>query len=75
MHNGEKPNKCNQCDFASTEAGNFNTPLKAHSRKKSKKCNECDFAFSQAGNLRIHVIMNPQIACRSECKVTLVAFL
>ena len=34
-----------------------------HRGEKSNKCNECDFASAQADNLRIHVIMNPHIAC------------
>ena len=33
---GEKPNKCNQCDYASSNAGNLRTHLKTHSGEKPK---------------------------------------
>ena len=55
---GEKSNKCNQCDFASAQAGTLRTHLKTHSGEKSNKCNQCDFASSQAGHLRGHLKMH-----------------
>ena len=42
-HSGEKPNKCNQCDYASYRAGDLRTHLKTHSGEKSNKCSQCDF--------------------------------
>ena len=39
---GEKSNKCNQCDYASSWAGNLRTHLKMHSGEKPNKCNQCD---------------------------------
>ena len=50
-----KSNKCNQCNFASSRAGNLRQHLKTHSGEKSNKCNQCDFASFQAGNLRQHL--------------------
>ena len=35
-NNGEKPNKCNQCEFASSYAGNLRTHFKIHSGEKLK---------------------------------------
>ena len=55
MHSGEKSSKCNQCDFASSQASNLRTHLKTHSGEKSNKCNLCDFASVRAGNLRTHL--------------------
>ena len=49
IHSGEKPNKCNQCDFASIQACDLRRHLKTHSGEKSNKCNQCDFASIQAG--------------------------
>ena len=38
---GEKPNKCNQCDYASSDASNLRTHLKTHNGEKSNKYNQC----------------------------------
>ena len=54
-HIGEKLNKCNQCDFASSQAGNLRRHLKRHSGKKSNKCNQCDYASPYASALRTHL--------------------
>ena len=51
----KKSNKCNQCDYASSYAGNLKTHLKTHSGEKSNKCNQCDFASSYASALRRHI--------------------
>ena len=53
-HTAEKSNKCNQCDYASSEKGHLRTHLKTHSGEKPNKCNQCDYASSQAGDLRTH---------------------
>ena len=57
-HSGEKTNKCNQCDFASSYAGALRTHLKTHSGEKSNKCNQCDYTSSQTSNLRTHFKMH-----------------
>ena len=54
-HSGEKSNKCNQCDYASSQAGHLETHLEMHSGEKKhlkmqsgekpNKCNQCDFGF------------------------------
>ena len=48
-------NQCNQCDFASSRAGDLRRHLKTHIGEKSNKCNQCDFASTQAGDLRRHL--------------------
>ena len=47
----EKLNKCSQCNYASSQAGNLRTHLKTHSGERSYKCNQCDYESSQANNL------------------------
>ena len=50
-----RSNKCNQCKYESSRAGNLRTHLKRHNGEKSNKCNQCDFAFSYANVLRTHL--------------------
>ena len=40
-HSGEKSNKCNQCDFASSYASALRTHLKTHSGEKSMIMIQC----------------------------------
>ena len=46
MDIGEKLNKCNQCDFASSQTSNLRRHLKTHSGEKLNKCNQCEFVCS-----------------------------
>ena len=55
MHSGEKSNKCNQCDYASSYASSLRTHVKTHGGQKLNKCVQCVFSSSQAGNLRTHL--------------------
>ena len=55
MQSGEKSNKCSQCDYVCSQAGDLNTHFKTNSGEKPKKCNHCNFALSEAGNLRRHL--------------------
>ena len=50
-----KSNKCNQCDYASNNAGHLRQHLRTHSGEKPNKCNQCDFASYQASDLRRHL--------------------
>ena len=38
--NAIKSNKCNQCDYSSSQTGHLRTHLKTHSGEKSNKCNQ-----------------------------------
>ena len=79
-HSGEKSNKCNQCDYVSSQASYLRSHLKTHSLKirtnlwkrtveKSKKCYRCDL-FGQAilGHIRKRTVEKNQT---NATKVTL----
>ena len=55
MHSAEKSNKCNQCDYASSQVGHLRTHLKTHSGENPNKCKRCDYESSRADNLRPHL--------------------
>ena len=56
IHSGEKLNKCNQCNYASSRRDHLRTHLKRHSTgEKSNKCNQCNYASSMEGDLRKHL--------------------
>ena len=68
MHSGEKSSKCNQCDFASSQASDLRRRLKTHSGgcrqllkihngEKLNICSQCYFASSHAGNLNVWVVL------------------
>ena len=50
----KKSNKCNQCEYASFQAGSLKKHLKRHHADKVNKCNQCDFAYSGVSQLRKH---------------------
>ena len=54
-NSGEKPNKCNQCDYVSSYASALRTHLKTHGGEKSNTCNQWDFTSLYASALRTHL--------------------
>ena len=56
---GEKSNKCNQCDYASSYPSNLRKHFKTHSVVKSNKCNQCNYASVYASALK-HTFENTQ---------------
>ena len=55
IHRGEKSNKCNQCEYATSTMGNLRRHLKIHLGEKSHKCNQCDFASARPDALQVHL--------------------
>ena len=54
-HTGKKPNKCNQCDYASYEAVGLRNHLsKIHGGEKTKKGSKCDYVSSEASHFEMH---------------------
>ena len=52
---GEKSNKCNQCDYASSRADSLRSHLKKNIGEKSNKWNLCGYATVYVSNLRDHL--------------------
>ena len=53
---GEKPNKCNFCDFACTLKNNLKRHVRdIHSGEKPNKCNQCSYSCTEALTLRDHM--------------------
>ena len=61
-NSGEKPNKCSQCDYASSRGGDLRRHLKKHIGEKSNICNQCEYASSEGGNLRRHLKIHTEKA-------------
>ena len=53
-HNGEKPNKCYQCKYSCSGAGDLKKHMRTHSREKPYKCDKCDHACTNASHLKRH---------------------
>ena len=53
-HSGEKQNKCNHCEYATSRVSSLRRHLKSHSGEKPNKCILCDYTSIKAGNLRKH---------------------
>ena len=46
-NDGEKSNKCNQCEYASSVRSSLKSHLEMHSGEKSNKCNQCSYALDR----------------------------
>ena len=51
----KRTNKCNHCDYASSQVSHLRRHFKTHSGDGSKQCNQSDFASSEVGNLRTYL--------------------
>ena len=61
----EEPNKCNQCDNASSESDFLRTHLKVHSGEKTNKCNQWDFVSLWANALTKHIKRHIKVLYRN----------
>ena len=52
---GEKPYKCNQCDYSPSRAEYLRKHMKVHSEARPYKCNQCDSAFKRTAHLTRHM--------------------
>ena len=55
-HSGEKPFKCQFCEYSCAHKGNLDIHLRrTHSGVKPFKCQFCESSFTQKGHLSIHL--------------------
>ena len=52
---GKMFNKCNQCEYKSSDKGHIRMHLNTQGGEKVNKCNQCGYASSHACNLRAHL--------------------
>ena len=56
IHSGEKPHKCTQCDYASSQAPTLSDHIKTHSLQRPFQCKFCDFSSIQKKSLTEHLL-------------------
>ena len=55
---GEKPFKCDLCDYATTRRGNLRTHQRIHTGEKPYQCEQCDKAFATKHKLTQHILVH-----------------
>ena len=60
LHSGETPNKCNQCDYSLSRAGNLRTNFKIHSWEQNKQMDSVQVCLLQ-GRIYEDTLENTQL--------------
>ena len=58
IHTGDKPYKCDACEYASNQKGNLIKHIQIHTGELHYKCDFCEYESNQMF-VNIHVIRNP----------------
>ena len=53
---GEKPYKCDECAYRTTQSGALKTHKLIHSGEKPYKCDVCEYSTTRSGNLKTHTL-------------------
>ncbi|GBP91923.1 Zinc finger protein 233 [Eumeta japonica] len=54
-HTGEKPFRCERCDFGSFEISNLKRHMRIHTGEKPHRCRLCEYNASELNHLKIHM--------------------
>lgn len=60
-HTGEKPFKCELCDYSSADKCNLNRHMKKHNGEKSYRCEVCDYSSAYRSNIKQHMKIDSKI--------------
>ena len=55
---GEKPYKCDICDYSATQSGDLKKHKRIPSGEKPYKCDVCGFSTTTSGNLKTHKLIH-----------------
>ena len=58
IHSGEKPFRCEQCNYSSAQAKSLKEHMLTHSGEKPFACIECNNTFTKARNLKQHMLLH-----------------
>ena len=74
-HSGEKPFRCEQCNYSCTQAQNLKRHLLNHTGEKPLTCKQCIFSCKHSNGLKYHMLSHTgkkPIACKQcifSCKL------
>ena len=57
-HTGERPHKCDVCDYAGITSCSLKVHMRSHTGDKPHKCPSCNYACTQAGSMKRHLLIH-----------------
>ena len=73
-HSGEKPFRCDQCNYSCNHVQNLKSHILTHTGAKPFACNQCNYSSIQSSHMKVHMLShtgeNPFVCkqCNYSCK-------